>query len=188
MNIILDLDDVLANLRESLYCTLSSVTGIDLHWRQWLHYDLRLHYAIDDARLNRVLIENQTLEACEPEPGAGSMTRKLSQLGYRITIVTARGWHPRAQALTAEWLHRHAIHYDRLAVVPLQSNKLKVIDRLDDIALTVDDHPKHIQHYQDAGLKTLVMDRPWNATCQAERVFSMAAVVDWLQADASPRP
>jgi hypothetical protein len=43
MTIIFDLDDVLANLRESLYQTLTQVTGVDLHWRHWQHYALRQH-------------------------------------------------------------------------------------------------------------------------------------------------
>ena len=179
--IVLDLDDVLANLRESLYRTLSAATGIDLHWRNWTHYDLRQHYAIDEVRLNELLIAERTLEACEPEQDAGIMTHMLAELGFEIVIVTARGWHPRAQAVTRSWLAAHAIHYDHLAVVSLQGNKLDAIDTYSNIRLAVDDHPSHVLRYQAAGIPTLVMDRPWNIDYAGDRVFSMATVVEYAQ-------
>ena len=179
MTIVLDLDDVLANLRESLYRILSAATGIDLHWRNWAHYDLRIHYAIDEARLNDVLIAEQALEVCEPEQDAALMTRTLVELGFEIVIVTARGWHPRAQSVTSSWLAAHAIHYDHLTVVPLQGNKLQALDSYSNIRLAVDDHPSHVLRYQAAGIPTLVMDRPWNVACGGDRVSSMAAVVDY---------
>ena len=179
MTIVLDLDDVLANLRESLYRTLSVATGIDLHWRNWTHYDLRQHYAIDEVRLNEVLITKQALEACEPEHNAATTTHELVDLGFDIVIVTARGWHPQAESITRSWLAAHAIRYDHLAVVPLQGNKLDAIDTYSNIWFAVDDHPSHVLRYQAAGIPTLVMDRPWNVGCSGHRVFSTAAVVEY---------
>ncbi|MCB1807618.1 MAG: hypothetical protein KDJ99_21440, partial [Candidatus Competibacteraceae bacterium] len=66
MTIILDLDDVLANLRESLYQVMSRVTRIDKHWRDWTHYDLREHYQVDNAFLDDVLMRERALESCQP--------------------------------------------------------------------------------------------------------------------------
>lgn len=179
MTILLDLDDVLANLRESLYRTLRVATGIDLHWRDWAHYDLRQHYAIDEVRLNKVLIAEQALEACEPEQGAAVMTRMLSELGFQIVIITARGWHPQARSVTCSWLAANAIYYDHLTVIPLQGNKLDAVSSYSNICLAVDDHPSHVLRYQAAGIPTLVMDRPWNSGCSGDRVYSTAAVVEY---------
>jgi len=185
MTIIFDLDDVLANLRESLYQTLTRVTGIDLHWRHWQHYDLRQHYSTIAERLDEVLVHGRTLEACHPEPGAVAVTRALHELGYELAIVTARGWHPQAEAITREWLHHHHITYDHLTVVPLGGNKLTVLTPFRDITLAVDDHPSHIARYQTLNIPTLLMDRPWNALYPGERIYHLEAALTWAEAQVS---
>ena len=182
MTIIFDLDDVLANLRESLYQTLTQVTGVDLHWRHWQHYDLRQHYSTIAERLDEVLICERTLEACHPEPGAVAVTRALHELGYELAIVTARGWHPQAEAITREWLYHHRITYDHLSVVPLGGNKLTVLTPFRDIMLAVDDHPSHIARYQTLNIPTLLMDRPWNALYPGERIYHLETALTWAEA------
>lgn len=174
--IVLDLDDVIANLRESLYRVLRRATGIDRHWRDWQHYDLCQHFAIAKPALEQILIRDQALEDCRPEPGAAAATAALAALGFELVIITARAWHPRAEALTRDWLAAHAVHYHRLAVVPLGGDKLTALpDR--PVALAVDDHPHNIRNYQRAGIAALMVDRPWNTGHQAPRVESLTAAV-----------
>lgn len=177
MTIVFDLDDVLANLRESLYRTLSRATGVDLHWRDWTHYDLRRHYDVGDDWLEDILIAERTMEVCQPEPGAAETTRLLIELGFELVIVTARGWHPQAETLTREWLETHRIAYDELLIVPLGADKLAALTDYDHIALAVDDHPHNTFRYQQAGIPTLLMDRPWNADAAGERIYSLDVVV-----------
>ena len=153
MTIILDLDDVLANLRQSLYQSLVQASGIDVHWRHWRRYDLRDHYPTVLDRLEEILIDDRTV----------ATTRALKDLGFEIAIVTARGWHPRAEAITRDWLGEHGIHHDHLRIVPLGANKLEVLTPFPRIALAVDDHPDHVRRYRQAGIPALLMDRPWNA-------------------------
>ena len=117
MTLLLDLDDVLAILRKSLYQTLTAVTGINTHWRQWPHYDLTRHYNISKAELNSVLMREQVLENCAPEPEAAATTHALRELGYRQIIITARGWHPDAYAITSDWLTQHGIYHDELLAI-----------------------------------------------------------------------
>lgn len=178
MTIVLDLDDVLANLRESLYQILTPATGVDLHWRYWTHYDLEQHYALVKDYLNRILIENQVLETCQPEPGAARATQALRQLGWRIAIVTARGWHPHADLISRDWLQTHGIVYDYLQVVPLGGNKLEALKPLSKVELAVDDHPDHVKRYVRANIPALLMDRPWNVDFPGERIYSLEAMVD----------
>jgi 5'(3')-deoxyribonucleotidase len=187
MTIILDLDDVLANLRESLYRTLTRASGIDLHWRHWRSYDLCEHYPTVCDRLDEILVDDRTLESCRPEPGAQAATRGLSKLGFEIAIVTARGWHPRAEAVTRHWLDKHGIRYDHLSIVSLGSNKLGALTPFRRIALAVDDHPDHVRRYQQAGIPAALMDRPWNAGCEGERIFSLEGMVELAGRFSEPR-
>lgn len=175
--IVLDLDDVLANLREALYRVLSRATGIDRHWRDWPHYDLCRHYDIDKPTLEMLLIRERTLEGCQPEPGAATVTRALAALGFELAIITARAWHPRAEQLTRDWLAAHGIHYHRLGVVALGGDKLRALPPNERIVLAVDDHPHNIDRYQRAGIPTLMVDMPWNAQHRARRIHSLDMLV-----------
>lgn len=179
MTIILDLDDVLANLRESLYQAMHRVTRIDKHWREWAHYDLRQHFQVDNAYLDSVLIRERTLESCLPEPGAAEMTHALAELGFELVIITARGWHPAASELTRDWLNRHGIRHDQLHVTQLGGNKLEVLGDAEAIVLAVDDHPNNLRRYRQAGIPTLMPSMPWNAQYHdAPRIHGLQAVVD----------
>lgn len=182
MTIILDLDDVLANLRESLHRILHRETGINLHWQHWQHYDLRRHYRLDNPELDELLVREQLLEHCEPELDAPHVTQQLAALGLRLIIVTARGWHPRAAQITRAWLDRHGIAYDDLRVVPLGANKLDAIQDCTDIRLAVDDHPRNVDHFRQQGIPALIMDRPWNTNTPGERVHSPLEMLDFIRA------
>lgn len=174
--IVLDLDDVLANLRESLYRVLAANTGIDRHWRDWPHYDLCQHFGIEKPELEALLIREQALEACEPEPDAAAATAALAAFGFELTIITARAWHPSADTLTRDWLERHEIRYHDLRVVALGGNKLDALPE-GEVLLAVDDHPSNIRRYQQAGIPSLMMHMPWNVDHAAERIHDLDAVV-----------
>lgn len=176
-SIVLDLDDVLANLRQTLYQVLSRSTGIDRHWHDWPNYDLCAHFTLDKSALVTLLVDEQVLELCEPESGAAAATASLAELGYELAIITARAWHPQAEAVTHHWLRTHGIHYDRLSVVPLGSNKLHALPPTE-VVMAVDDHPDNIQRYQQVGIPTLMMHRPWNVNHSGERIHDLDAVVD----------
>ena len=181
MTIVLDLDDVLANLRESLYQVMFRATGIDNHWRNWRHYDLTRHFATDYDAVHDILREQCALERCQPEPDAVATTQALHALGYSVTIVTARGWHAQAHELTQTWLDQHRFHYDDLAVVPLGGNKMLALQDQSGVVLAVDDHPSNIKRYEAAGIPTLMVDRPWNIHHAGERIFSLNRVVERAQ-------
>ncbi len=175
--IVLDLDDVLANLRQTLYRVLSRNTGIDRHWQDWPNYDLCAHFTLDKSALVTMLVDEQVLETCEPEPDAAAATACLSELGYELAIITARAWHPQANAVTQHWLRAHGIHYDSLQVIPLGGNKLEVLPNTE-VVMAVDDHPDNIQRYQEVGIPALMMHRPWNVTHNADRIHDLNAVVE----------
>ena len=191
--LILDLDDVLANLREALYQALSRVTGIDRHWRDWRHYDLGVHFDLEHEQLQALLVREGVLEACRPEPGAAVATQALAGLGLRLCVITARAWHPQALSLTRDWLEAHGIVHHDLRVVPLGSDKLRAVPVSWPVLLAVDDHPHNIDRYHRAGIDTVLVDRPWNSDHRGYRVHSLAALVEHvgnrleaLQEDSQP--
>lgn len=176
--VILDLDDVLGNLREALYRTLIRHSTHDRHWNDWHHYDLSLHFPDVADRLDDLLMAEATLENCEPEPGAAAATRRLRDEGFGLAVITARGWHPNALNLTRAWLESHEFAFDSLAVVPLGGDKLSCIAALESIRLAVDDHPRHIDRYRGAGIPAVMISRPWNRHHDAPRIDDLAALLD----------
>jgi len=178
MHILLDLDDVLAKLRETLYQIMSQATGIDKHWDNWHHYDLTEHFSIANEALNDILLREQALEKALPEPGAIELTQQLMAMGFTLVVITARGWHPQAHQLTQDWLLQHGFHFDHLHVVELGGNKLDVLLPYDDICLAVDDHPKNVQRYLSIGIPTLMPHMPWNVNYHdTERIHSLTPVL-----------
>ncbi len=61
--------------------------------------------------------------------------------------------------------------------MPLGSDKLAALTGYDNIVLAVDDHPHNTLRYEQAGIPTLLMDRPWNVDVAGERIYSLEAVV-----------
>lgn len=180
--VVLDLDDVVANLRDSLYQILSAASGRAYHWQQWQHYDLARHYPELADRLEALLVAERALERCLPEAGAAAATLALQQAGWQVAIVTARGWHPQAYAVTEAWLQQHAIVYQQLRVVPLGGDKRSVLAELGEVRLAVDDHPTHIERYRQSGINTLLMDRPWNRQHpHPARIQHLEQALAWLR-------
>lgn len=189
ISIVLDLDDVLANLRECLYQTFRRATGIDRPWRDWPHYDLGRHFNLDKTALEALLLREQVLRRCEPEPEAAATTEELRACGYHVAIVTARGWCADARTVTADWLRRHGVAYDSLHIVPLGGDKMDAITDLAEVRLAVDDHPHNIRRYSDAGLRSLLVDMPWNrdaAFRDMRRIRSLAELREHARRAADP--
>ncbi len=126
------------------------------------------------------MIAEQALERCLPEEGAADATLALQQAGWQVAIVTARGWHPHAYAVTEAWLQQHCITYQQLRVVPLGGDKRSVLAELGEVQLAVDDHPAHIERYRQGGINTLLMDRPWNRHCDhPTRIQRLEQALAW---------
>lgn len=176
MTIVLDLDDVLANLREALFQSLSKATGIQKHWRDWPHYNLTQHFGMEKTALEALLVSEQVMENCLPEPDAVSVTRTLREQGFRLAVVTARGWHDDAHALTADWLQRHDIGYDHLRVVAPGGDKVSVLGEFERVLLAVDDHPSNIRRYSAAGVPSLMVDMPWNGGAEYPNAARIAGI------------
>ncbi len=162
--VVFDLDDVLANLRERMMSMLTERTGRNIHWSQWRDSELSGLYRTSDEEIMHWVQEDEVLEAATLEPHAKDAVDKAKAAGFRTAVITARAWHPRAEALTEEWLWRHDLSVDELYLVPLFGNKAQVLNELGVVEHFIDDHLAHLYPARELpGVrKVLLVDRPWN--------------------------
>ncbi len=92
----------------------------------------------------------------------------------RIIIVTARRPYSRPQTLN--WLNAHGLPFDALYHTEEKT------DIPESITFAIDDHPEHLQRYQEIGARVLVMDHPWNRQFigpEGVRVSGWDDVLQW---------
>jgi len=159
-----DLDDVLANLRDHLMEVLNRHTGLSIHWQRWDRYELSGVYGLSIEQILNLVMEHRVLEAATLEPLAEAALAASRAAGYRVAVVTARGWHPRGEALTRAWLESHGLRVDALHLVRAFDGKAEALGALGDVAHFVDDHVGHL--YPALRLPQVrqvhLLDRPWN--------------------------
>lgn len=91
--------------------------------------------------------------------------KKLKELGYEIYIVTGRdnGEYSDPYKMTADWLQEHNIQYDKLLLTNAYNSPEKAKICIDNnISIMIDDSIKISQEVDKAGIKTLLMDTPYN--------------------------
>ena len=182
--VVFDLDDVLANLRDHLMCMLRHQTGQDVHWEEWHQYELGSVYNTTAEVIMGWVLEHQVLESASLEPHAQVAVHAARQCGYRVAVVTARGWHPRGKRLTEEWLARHGLDIDELHLVPAFGDKSGILRGLGSVAYFIDDNVGHLypaQALPEVG-ETLLIDRPWNRQDrEIRRLFGLDEFVELLK-------
>lgn len=163
--IILDLDDTLGDLKVRLQNIYRKKTGrTDIHYRDWKSFNgVNYGYSFDD--LTEFFIEDNSLTLMRPHAGVVETTARLKTLGYDIHIVTARGWHPDAQAVTEAWLTAANITFDKVHIVPFGQCKEELTRSIPNIHFFVDDRMDHCASMHSSGRvekQTLVYGQPWN--------------------------
>lgn len=162
--VVFDLDDTLANLREHLMAMLNRRTGLQIHWNDWRRYELVSVYGASVEQILDWVLKDRVLEAAHLEPHALEAVRAAREAGYRIAVVTARGWHPRGEAITRGWLQANGIAVDALHLVPAFGSKAEVLARLGPVRHFIDDHAGHLHPARAVPSvgDTHLIDRPWN--------------------------
>lgn len=162
--VVFDLDDVLANLRDHLMTMLNRRTGRSVHWREWHQYELSSVYGAPVEAIMTWVREDAVLEAATLEPHAQAAIQAARAVGYRVAIVTARGWHPAGEQITRDWLRRHDLDIDSLHLVAAFGEKADVLRGLGPVVHFIDDHVGHLYPARSlAGVRQVhLLDRPWN--------------------------
>jgi len=181
---VFDLDDVLANLRDHLMAMLHRRTGREIHWSEWRDYELGGLYGTGNETIMAWVLEDRVLEEATLEPHAADAVSAARRAGYRVAVVTARGWHPQGEALTREWLERQGLAVDELYLVPAFGDKATVLEALGQVAYFVDDHVGHLYPAQalPGVRRALLVDRPWNRhDREMHRLFGLDEFVALLE-------
>lgn len=128
---------------------------VDFDWYEDL-YGISLNQFLED------LIELRVLEDAVPFEGAPEAVQALMDAGVHVSIVTSRGFHPEARAITERWLKQHGLPYDRLEIVASGRKKSEYFSLPVDVF--VDDHLKNHRDMIKNGRsdRCFVIANTWN--------------------------
>lgn len=164
--VIVDLDDVVVDLKAKMYPVLNLVLERSVDPEEVTAYDGVLEaYGISRAQFLDILYGESVLERAPLAAGAQRGLQRLADAGLDICLCTARGWHPEGERVTREWLERHELPYSRLLVVPEGASKSSVYRHLSHRYLGMfDDHAAHLDDAMQSGLVAcpVLIDQPWN--------------------------
>ena len=164
--VVLDLDDVQADLFRCMRHALNGYTGLDRTPAHFNTFNITEVYpGLQMDEFFNLLICDKILENLKPLEGAAEATRTMKSAGLTINVVTARDWHPEGKNLSIDWLERHGFVFDRLEVTcPNISKEVAYRKFGAQFELIADDHMKNINHAIDSKLfkRVAVIDKPWN--------------------------
>ncbi len=171
--VILDLDDTLANLCTPLAEVLNKNATTRYHPKDWKEFNLAKLYSLSDEAFFERIVQSKILETLELEEGAQDLLAVCSRLRAPVVILTSRGYHPRAEALTWKWAAQKGIanSISEVVIVPKGQKKSACVPQVlemfgvDYALFFLDDHIDNVkevnEHYNV--YCPLLMRRPWNA-------------------------
>lgn len=172
---IIDLDDTLGGLRHVLTDYLNEMTGKRQHWTGWTKLDVESIYGITNDSFLEIAGEKKLLEKSRPHPEAASFMTRLMAAGLHVTVLTARSWHPRASAMTKNWLDLYEIPFHDIVVCSIEDDKADYIRHMDNVLFTVDDSVRHCNTYaamtENRPDYVFAYDMPWNRKVVDETVI-----------------
>lgn len=165
-HIICDLDDVLSHSANFIFIELNRLTGQSSTADEIRSFNLTTTFPdLTDDMINQNMIDTNLISNVLPVAEAPHALYLLRESGYKIHIATARGFHPDAHTLTAEWLTRNKMPYDSLTITPFRGNKLEHIGHhYYEYEYMIDDHLQNIEDARTSGkvLHPIVIDKGWN--------------------------
>jgi len=181
--VLFDMDDVLAEFRQSFCGWVSSTTGchLDPESKEYYATDALKRHGLNNEILFKNFIDSHGFLLLERNEKYRRCLHQLKDKGYWIQIVTAR---PEA-SLTAfydtySWLARHDIEPDGVTFTPekfvwLTDQPYFSKGRY----FAVDDSPKHAAEYAKHGVHVVVPEKTYNSEVKGiERVVYVPADVD----------
>jgi FMN phosphatase YigB (HAD superfamily) len=162
----IDLDDVLARFADAIHRSLCNrypnIKPV-AQWNTFLWSDIN---GVPYEDFVQAMIDDGLLTSCVPVPGAVTAMQIIHASGFPIVIITARGYHPDAYALTHAWLTLHGIPFDDLIIVPKGQTKAQAAQHKypKGFIYMIDDNAENLDHMREAGLVSnpILIDQPWN--------------------------
>jgi uncharacterized HAD superfamily protein len=181
--IVFDVDDVICNFRESLYQSFKD-KGLDLPWQDWNHYNhVKMFNFTHEKELHLHMKEALVLEKSLLEEGVREVMTNLKQKGYKIGLLTARGWHSEGEIITQAFIDKYSLPVDKLVISGQHMDRKSAhMDKFKgEIAYYIDDSIHHIQDFLSQGVKAFLMNRPWNQDSILPRIHSLKEFEEQVQ-------
>lgn len=179
--VLVDIDDVACKLRPYLCKALCLASGKQIHYSDWTHNRLHEIYGMTPKELVKVMVDHEVLERAVPEQSTKTALEMLRDSKHETVLITKRGFHPAAEALTRDWFKEFDLHYDSLLIVPMESSKLELYKHYSDqFEALIDDQLENLHEAKNSGIvrSTHVINRPWNKTNnEHDRSYSLLQAV-----------
>jgi len=188
---IYDVDDVIYDLKYIIRTALADVTGKDLHHDLWHSFNLNEVYDVDLKLIFDAFHKHDILRNGVLNKDVHILNDYLHQNNIETVAVTARGWHPEADAITKALFSDNNIGIDKVYVVQHHERKSDVIAQFKDFEIVgyIDDNARHIKETRavcgDNIKQYLLKDQPWNKSYEIEsgvaRIHSLLDVPKFIE-------
>lgn len=164
---IIDIDDVLLDLANNLSARMNSI-GDYATYNDYLTYDFNRYHNLSHQTMRNIVDEQGVYLDLDPINGSIEALSILSDKGFFLDFVTARGGFLDAEKRTRESLERLNIKYDSLTLIDSRKNKKSDYYRQykGDLAFIADDAPQNIvdASLSKTGIAAFCIASPWNNT------------------------
>lgn len=188
---IYDVDDVIYELKHTIRAALLDVTGKDIHPDLWHSFNLNEVYDVDIKDVFESFHKHDILRTGQINNDIFSVMDYMKKNNIKTKAVTARGWHPEADAITSAFFEENKIGIDEIHVVQHHEKKSDYISTIEGFEIVgyIDDNARHIKETREVcgdGIKNyFLMDQPWNRSYEVEsgvtRLQSLADVPKHLE-------
>ena len=163
---IVDIDDTICDLCPYLVEICNKMTGKNMTVQDWHSYSVYLLYGISQEDYFAMCESDRILSEPKPILLAQETLSTLIRKGYKVILLTARGWHSDAYNITQEWLLKHKFEYHELHILPLDKSKAEYIKEniADTVDIIIDDNAAHIESFVNNNISDVIclIDQPWN--------------------------
>lgn len=187
-----DIDEVLADTLASYLVIHNEQFGTafepqqfrSYRWHEWMEIEL-------ETLLRRVqaAVDEGWLRSIPPLTGAVEGVLALRRMGELVAI-TSR-WGPDAARDTAPWLHKHfsravpTVHFARNEDIPISAPDARCkseICHAEGVVLMIEDSLEYASRCAEAGVPSLLLDKPWNQGDTPGGVFRVSSWSEALRA------
>lgn len=171
---IFDVDDVIYELKKTIRAALADVTGKDIHPDLWHSFNLNEVYGVDIKDIFEAFHKHDILRTGELNTEIFPVVEYLRKNNIETMAVTARGWHPEANAITAALFADNNLGIDRIHVVEHHEKKSDYISQIKGFEIVgyIDDNARHIKETREVcggNIKNYFLkDQPWNKSYELE--------------------
>lgn len=176
----IDLDDTICFLKTPLMQALNLHTGKNIHWKEWNTWHIENMYGITSDEFTQVMIDGHVIERALPIPGVREALLQIKSKGYKLHIITARGWHPNGMDVTKRWFEENNIPYDTINIVPIDGSKSAIMNKFKNLKYLVDDSAHNCEEVISQGYEAFLINYPSNIHCKVNRIRHIEDIVDRL--------